>query len=147
MANSEKEVSTITVELTFPLERVADLLSCAFESGDVGYWCRLGKERGNTKAGRKAAGHLATRHVPCVWLPLIKGGSVEVIDHNESNDPKDWAKPIRLDLEAVKRGLVLMASPESEHGHHFGDWLKEDDDMTTGDVFLQFCVLGEVKYG
>ena len=135
-----------TVEISVSVERIADLLSHALESGDVGYWLRLGKVLGYTKRNRERAGYLAERHDPVIWLPLA-GGSVEIIEHNDSNDPKNWSRPVLLDLAAVKRGLALMADPKNEHAHHFGDWLKECDDMTTGDVFLQFCVLGEVKYG
>lgn len=139
-------MDTLKITITTPIERIADLLSCAFESGDVGYWCRTGKARGNTKRNRDRAAGLAARHVPVVWLPLV-GGSVDIIEHNDSDDSKDWAPPVRLDLNAVKRGLALMADPKNEHAHHFGDWLKGNEDMTTGDVFLQFCVLGEVRYG
>jgi hypothetical protein len=140
-------VNNITVSIELEIERVAHLLSCAFESGDVGYWCRIGKTRGNTARNRKRAGVLAEHHDPAVWLPLVSGAGVEIIDHNESDDPKDWAAPVMLDLAAVRRGLALMADPKNGHTHHFGNWLREGEDMTTGDVFLQFCVLGEVKYG
>ncbi|MDE3097247.1 MAG: hypothetical protein KGK07_14760 [Chloroflexota bacterium] len=139
-------MDTLKITITTPIERIADLLSHAFESGDVGYWCRLGKVHGLTKRNRERAGYLAKRHDSAVWLPLA-GGSVEIIEHNDSKDPKDWSEPRLLNWTAIKRGLALMADPKNEHAHHFGDWLKESDDMTTGDVFLQFCVLGEVMYG
>jgi len=38
----------------------------------------------------------------------------------------------------------VMAKKEPRH---FADFLKEDYDETTGDVFLQCCLFGEVIYG
>ncbi len=144
MTTATNTAPTLKVEIPVSLKRIADLLSCAFESGDVGYWCRLGKERGNTASNRKKLGEIASEHNSCVWLPLIEGGSVDVIEHNDSREEKDWEKPVRLDLASIKHGLALMAQ---HNGYQFGQFLAENEDMTTGDVFLQMCILGEEKYG
>jgi hypothetical protein len=40
--------------------------------------------------------------------------------------------------------LALMAEKEPRH---FGDFMGENDDATTSDVFLQLCLFGEVVYG
>jgi hypothetical protein len=59
----------------------------------------------------------------------------------------------RLDRAAIERGLALFAAGKSIHTdktkvvmHHFANWMNEEDDAETGDVFLQLCVFGEVKY-
>lgn len=46
--------------------------------------------------------------------------------------------------ERLRRGLEVMAKIAP---HHFGDFLAGHEDATTGDVFLQCCTFGEVKYG
>jgi hypothetical protein len=35
----------------------------------------------------------------------------------------------------------------AQYRSHFGDMIGETGDATTGDVFLQCCLLGEVVYG
>jgi len=50
----------------------------------------------------------------------------------------------RLDLEAIRKGLRVMAD---KFPKHFGDVLDENDDAETGDVFLQCCLFGDVIYG
>lgn len=47
----------------------------------------------------------------------------------------------RPDLDA---GIQLMAS---KHGHHFGNWMAENDDAITADVLLQLVVLKKVVHG
>ena len=49
-----------------------------------------------------------------------------------------------LNMKKIKRGLTAMAKKEPSH---FADFLKENYDETTGDVFLQCCLFGEVIYG
>jgi hypothetical protein len=51
-----------------------------------------------------------------------------------------------LTLAHIKRGIQKLANSK-EYAHHFSDILKENTDQTTGDVFLQFCLFGKVKYG
>jgi hypothetical protein len=34
-----------------------------------------------------------------------------------------------------------------EAPQHFADFLNENDDADTGDVFVQCCLLGEIRYG
>lgn len=49
-----------------------------------------------------------------------------------------------LTLGKIKKGLRIFAK---EHPSHFSDFLRENYDMTTGDMFLQCCLFGEVIYG
>ena len=48
-----------------------------------------------------------------------------------------------LNLEKIKKGLTVMAKKERKH---FCDFISENADMITADVFLQCCLFGEVKY-
>ena len=137
----------IKIELEIPVERIADLLSCAFESGDVGYWCKVGYYDRTGLAPEKVAalGKCAElgQHSMCVWLPLVEGCSLEVIEHNDSEGPEAWVSHY-LTLDKIKEGLKLMAK---KNPSQFAAFLNEEEDMVTGDVFLQFCVLGEERYG
>ena len=49
-----------------------------------------------------------------------------------------------MQAKKIKRGLTVMAKKERKH---FVDFLNEDYDETTADVFLQCCLFGEVIYG
>ena len=61
-------------------------------------------------------------------------------DIDYQNEPP-WK---RLDLNAIKKGLQIMAE---KYPRHMGDFLNENDDADTGDVFLQCCLFGEAIYG
>jgi len=50
----------------------------------------------------------------------------------------------RLDLDAIKKGLQIIAE---KYPRHMGDFLNENDDADTGDVFLQCCLFGDAIYG
>lgn len=50
----------------------------------------------------------------------------------------------RISHGKIKIAEMLMIKNERRH---LGDLLSENEDATTGDVFLQLCVFGEVIYG
>ena len=64
--------------------------------------------------------------------------AVEIVDN------EDDKKLHRLNLEKVKKGLTVMAKKEPKH---FADFIKQEYDQVTGDVFLQCCLFGKVIYG
>jgi len=124
----------INVPNSVPLARVADLLCCAFEGG-VGYWCAI---TGYTKPAepRSVWGDgTVYKHVD---YPLT-GGAVlcQVTDEDEP-------EKLVLDGAAIERGLKLMAE---KWPRHWADFIGENEDASTGDVFVQMCLLGEVVYG
>jgi hypothetical protein len=49
-----------------------------------------------------------------------------------------------LTREKLLTGLQVFAQ---KYPRHFADMRNDDGDATTGDVFLQCCLLGEVVYG
>ena len=59
-------------------------------------------------------------------------------------DLEDKETEYSLTLEIIKKGLITMAKKEPQH---FADLLSDNDDNTTGDVFLQCCLFGKVVYG
>lgn len=132
------------MELTLEIdnEAIKNLLCCAFEGGS-GYWARIDnyKLRKDLKMkdfqeGGKMQGEDYWH--PSQIVPLVDGCAVVV------QDTEDDDKVYTLDLAALQRGLRIMATA---YVHHLGAFLGGDADAETGDVFLQCCLLGEVKYG
>jgi hypothetical protein len=71
--------------------------------------------------------------------PLNEGGALMIGDLEEPE-----RKPIRLALAQLKLGLERMAK---DYPTHWADFINENDDSSTADVFLQLCLFGEVIYG
>lgn len=74
--------------------------------------------------------------------PLNPGGHLIVSDAEGTDG--EVRKEI-LNLSSIRKGLQLMAESK-EYAHHWRDFLAENDDAITADVFLQFCLFGEVIY-
>lgn len=120
---------------------VASLLVSAMESGS-GYWAQI---EGYVEPMEPRAVVDADLSEPPEVYPHcdypLTGGAVLL---RRIDEPK--AALLRLDGEAIERGLRLLR--DSKAGAlHWGHWLTEQHDATTGDVFLQLCVLGEIVYG
>ena len=49
-----------------------------------------------------------------------------------------------LDKKSLFQGAKIMAQ---RYPRHFKDWINENDDSITADVFLQCCLFGEIVYG
>lgn len=128
------------LELEINKGRIADLLCSGFEGG-INYWA-FGRNITNPSEAPKV--YLEDfaewdEIYPHCHYPLVDGGVYQVTDTTE-----DQYQIYTLTLPKVESGLKLMAE---KYPHHFGNWLSEDDDATTGDVFIQCCLFGEVKYG
>lgn len=109
--------NTISIRSHIKLEDIESLLDSA--SRGSSYWCEndLGYES-NVK--------LAVSD---------KGYTLEDIEEENTHI---------LDIKKIKKGLTVMAKKEPRH---FADFISEDYDQTTGDVFLQCCLFGKVIYG
>ena len=61
------------------------------------------------------------------------------------NDAEDVEEELgKLNRDGIVKGIKLMAANSPEH---FADMMAEAGDATTGDVFIQYAVLGEIVYG
>lgn len=124
-------MSKIKFEMEIDVKRVDDLLCTAFEGGS-GYWCKLDKDN--------------AKKVGAQWsheVPLKKGGVSYFLTENPkvANGPKEKHK---LDLNGIKKGLKVFAE---KYPKHFGDFVAENDDAETADVFLQCCIFGQTYFG
>lgn len=118
---------TIQVKHTIDRQRLEDLLVTAFEGGS-NYWIARAEP---LRSGRRD-----------LYEAAFDGG-VNIYISAERGDPRSGEK-YRLNLSNMERGLQVMAD---KHPRHMADILAGNDDATTGDVFLQLCLFGDVVYG
>ena len=124
-ADNSSEPRPFDVKLSFAARRLQDLLISGFEGG-VGYWCRISSV---------SPPHLAG--VSYSKIPFFPSGMLLLRDTIEGKD-------LSLNREALQAGLALMCL---KYPRHFARFVTEDEDAETGDVFIQCCVFGEIRYG
>lgn len=135
----------ITVPMTISKFRIADLLCCALEGGS-NYWYEIKTFNqpstmdfmtdNNPESPHFDRSVVTFKHLD---YPLNEGGALE-IKADEDEDEKIYI----LNLEAIERGLILLAT---KYPQHWGDFLQENEDADTGDTFRQLCLFGDVIYG
>jgi hypothetical protein len=128
----------VVVKTKVPMRRVADLLCAGFEGG-IGYWAVITGYVKPEDFGGQRRRFMGGETPKYIDYPLSPCGAV-LIEEVENDDHVQ----LRLDYPAVERGLEIM---QDKYPRHFGNWLSEDDDATTGDVFIQCCLFGKIVYG
>lgn len=116
---------TVNMLIVVTTERVADLLCCALEGGST-YWCEAFKPDHypeGTDYGHEAVAHGAPFKV--------------------KPDDEKWIR-VPNSPERLVAALQIMADKYPGHWH---DFVQENEDAITGDVFFQLLVFGEVIYG
>ncbi len=114
-------------------DKVAGLLCTAFEGG-ASYWAEvLDKKAPRRKPTFRGDWNEYTTYS----YPLGTGGRVRIKD-------RESGKIYTLNRASILKGLQLMAEKAP---NHFGDFVNENDDADTGDVFLQYALLGDLIYG
>lgn len=158
MTHKEKH---ITVGLTVSFERIANLLCSAIEGGS-NYWYMIERKQEPTAwtfderpvyaTAEEAEKNINTHYLH--YYPLNEGGALYITDANA--DEPELKEPVRLDMQAIRKGLQAWADDamkedsdktRTAHPCHIGDFIKENEDATTADVFLQYCIFGKVIYG
>lgn len=136
---------TIAVTAEIPKTRIADLLCCGFEGPFTRMWCRIYSQH----KPRKPRAYVSPEDgkiFPHCDYPLAAGGALLVYETEQLTDAdvaRDRSKLLRLDLNAIRRGLDLMPKVAPRQ---WGNFLARQEDGVTGDVFVQLCVLGELRY-
>jgi hypothetical protein len=128
-AEGEAPPRAFGVNIEVSDERITDLICSGFEGGS-GYWCRI--ERYENPDDES----VEFKHNE---LPITARGAVICRSQLEDEAPE-----LRLDRAAVERGLRLL--PEKCPAA-WADFIAENEDATTGDCFIQLCLLGDVVYG
>ena len=124
-------ITTFTAKIDISTERIQDLLVTAFEGGSNHWYTDLQivEDCGSTKYDRTGVHRF---HI----VPTC-GGSVSLCAED------DDAVHV-LDAAAIQRGINVMAL---DHTAALFDFLGENEDAETADVFLQCCLFGEVIFG
>ena len=121
---------TVTVNHEIDDQRIEDLLVGAFEGGS-GYWATI--EAYVNPENKKV-------EYPYCQLPLIEDCGVIVSD----GEGGEIEKGALLNRETLEKGIEIMSK---KYDRHFKNFIEENDDAITADVFLQCCLLGEIVYG
>jgi hypothetical protein len=134
---TQQPTISVNVKHEISLERISSLLCSAFEGGS-NYWYQIDKFIKPKNLSFRTDEDQIYRHLD---YPLNEGGALIISDiEGDLNEPP-WK---RLDLDAIKKGLQIMAE---KYPRHMGDFLNDNDDADTGDVFLQCCLFGDAIYG
>ena len=119
----------------FTKNQIAGLLASAMEGG-VGYWAELTKY-GKPKKVWMWDAFEDGQIFPHIQYPLSLGGSITLRD-------METQKSYTLTLEKIHKGLQIMSD---KYPWHFQNFVTENYDAETGDVFVQCALLGEAVYG
>jgi hypothetical protein len=134
-----KTLPGFSVPCTISEERISDLLCCALEGGS-NYWYTIEKFVKPPTLVFRTDKQRIFKHLD---YPLNEGGALIILDTEGEGE-----KTYRLDRATIQNGLLIMAGlPKGKGGHHWGDFLNQNEDAITGDVFLQCCLFGEIIYG
>ena len=115
-------------------KRVADLITCALEGGS-NYWYMISNYEFTGDITRDDLSY------PHIETPFYRGCSI-IIDVTEDEDGELSGR--KLNWDSLQRGLQVM---HDKYRHHWDNFVQEDDDAETGDVFLQCCLFGELVFG
>lgn len=138
MTTTTKEKTIrVTTETEIPLQRIADLLCCAFEGGS-NYWATIKKKREPQAFSFRYLADISDTPTSYTDYPLNRGGFLVVGDIE--GDMEDGL----LDMGTIRHGLQVMAN---QYPRHWNDFINDNEDADTGDVFLQCCLWGEVVLG
>ena len=132
---TQQPTVSVNVKHEITLDRISNLLCSAFEGGS-NYWYQIDKFIKPENLSFRTDEEQIYRHLD---YPLNEGGALIISDLEGDED-----EPKRLDLNAVKKGLQIMAE---KYPRHMGEFLNDNDDAETGDVFLQCCLFGDAIYG
>ena len=134
-----KTISVVTT-VEIPRQRVADLLVGAFEGG-CNYWIKhqcFGQKPPPTPTAIVSPD---TGEVyPTYDYPLTEGGECTFVAEDESGKEVT----VKLNLETLTKGLEVMAA---KYPRAFADFIAENDDACTADVFVQCVAFGRAVYG
>ncbi len=114
--------------------RMADLLCAALEGG-IGHWACLIK----TELGEEDVKPWGDDYTPkYIQAPFCTGGSLTFCDVEDEDTV--WT----LTRDGMQEGLDTMTE---KYPNRTADFLAENDDAETGDVFVQCALLGDIDYG
>ena len=121
----------VQIKVKISEERMKGLLCCAMEGGS-NYWAEIVKYVIPKDADTST---VEFKHID---IPFIEGCGILIQDQFGDEEPK------LLNIDAMKKSLQIMGE---KYKWHLDNFLKENDDAETGDVFLQCALYGDIIYG
>ena len=132
--NKENNSIEILVPFILNYEDFENLMCGAIEGGSND-WAEINSDALPDIIKEKYKGKpFSVKVCKAIW----EGHNVTVYDAEDSEGP--WI----VNLESLKKGLNLFATEQKEH---FNNFVNENDDATTSDVFFQLITIGEVMFG
>lgn len=140
---SKPVLTKIKIEVDVTVEKVRNLLVGFFENG-MSPWLYQVKDRkfasGLTNADFQQGGKMQPEgdyYSPITLIPTTEGCSITLLVENPNDE-----KPIKfeLNLDSLRKGMVIFAE---KYPKHFRDFVEENDDGITSDLFAQCVVYGE----
>lgn len=123
---SEKTTIPFLVQVNIDDQRLEDMLIGAFEGGS-NYWLA----RATPTNGERFSYTKVVKGEQTLKMTLV--------------NPEDIETELPLiNREQLIKGMQLMAEKAPRH---FANFMDENDDAETADVFFQFALLGEIVYG
>lgn len=134
----------IVANISISLHEVRNLLCNGIEGG-IGYWATIsgyklaeGLKYEDFKEGGKMQEPDCYFH-PFELIPTVPGCVLLIQDNEDESEPT-----FELTLEKLVKSFDVM---REKCPHHLGDFFSGNDDATTGDVFIQCALFGEIVYG
>lgn len=128
----------VPIVLAIPRQRIADLITTALES-PVGDWFRKATVLVEGISRETITSEDPWYYQAAYWVQPA-AGLVCVVDKPTDDHP--GRKIVRM--EDFQTALILMATKDDgAYCAHFADFLRNNDDAITADLFMQFAIFGE----
>lgn len=141
--DGQEAFASVTVTKTVTKRQVQNLLVGLFENGCSSWFLGVQARRlpdnlmrSDFKEGGKMQDPDCYFH-PYQIIPVTEGCALALTVENPLSDKplKFWMGPAE-----IRKGVEVMAS---KYPRHFQDWMEENDDAITSDIFGQCIVYGE----
>lgn len=133
----------IKTEVEITPRRIADLMVTAIEGGIINYWCDsvqlVDHPFGELKKPWYDDETLYTYEPGTMGAALIKIAVVE----SDDDEPKTHY----IGMREMEQAFLLMQEFGNPKGYCWRDFINENEDAITADVWFQLAVFGEVVYG
>lgn len=148
MTTTDQVFCNVPLKLEITRKRMCDLICTCIEGGNSSWFMGVGKyvlPDGMTKKDFVEGGPQEFEDWPPVYAIMTHPNcKVSLIVEEPVREDRD-SYTIEIGPEELKRGLELIAN-NLEYRRHFLDFLEENEDCISADVFMQFVVYGEVVY-
>ncbi len=136
----------IKTEVEITPRRIADLMVTAIEGG-IGYWCESVKLLDQPRLGKMKKPWYDDEslydHDPRSMAAALIKIEVKELDPSSKKCPSGvW----EVELVNMEQAFILMQEYGKPKGWHFRNFINENDDAETADVWFQLAVFGEVVY-